>query len=766
MNTPVLNGVRMTDFIDALTEAGCPPLHGSDIYPGMESELIAQSGDKPSRKTLYVSLSQDGSYGRWYNCKTGDSGYWKNQTEGTTRVDRAERKRLEAEARRKHQEERKKAAKQAAIDAQERWIFSEEEDGSHPYLKKKKIGAYGVARAEDDLLIPMRHAIGGDLIGIQSITPDGDKYFGKGVAKKGAFHLVGNLTPGCTVIVCEGYATGASLYEALDAPVAVAFDAGNLKPVAEYFHASGYVVVIGADNDHNKPENAGVKYGQQAALAVNGACVYPEGIEGTDWNDYACERGVDDIKEIFKDRLAPTQARGTPGEVVQYPAVDLQLSGGSSGEETSQVPGWTNLLIPKGYDKDGNIILDPRSMHNGIVLLKNVPSLKGVFRFNEFKSDVFVCRCPPWDKMDDFTVRRMENVDLTRLEAYLEVSDGMRLGSEKLNRCVEDVAMQDKFHPVRDYFNALEWDGVERLKTHAQRLLKANQEPQEYLAKILTIWFVAGVARVFEPGCKVDSMLVLEGPQDFGKSLWLRTIGTFGRDIEECYYTDAITIDMIEDRGSILKLQGNLIIEFPELSGMGKKDQDQIKRWITLQMDEVEVKYRQRTNVLPRQFILAGTYNPLQGEGWLSDPTGGRRFWPITVGQGSLDVEAVRAEREQLWAEAVALYKQGHQLYIDKSDPVYAMAQAAQADRASVDIWFDPISKIIGEKKYWETSEILEQIGLPVAKQGKYEKGRVVRVMSQLGWKYTARVLGGRRFRCWSMPETKTLLDDVEEVKW
>lgn len=755
----------MTDFIDALTRAGCPPRDSSDIRPGMVSELIPQSGDRASRKTLYVSLSDDGRYGRWYNCKNGDSGFWHLEVEGGTRVDRAERKRLDAEARRKHQQERKEAAKQAAIDAQAQWIFSEPEDGSHPYLKRKRVLAHGIAKAGDSLLVPLRHTIAGDIIGIQSIVPDGDKYFGRGVAKKGAFHLIGDLTPGGAVIVCEGYATGASIYEALDAPVAVAFDAGNLKPVAEYFRASGYLVAIGADNDHKTKGNPGIKYGQQAALSVDGPCIYPEGIDGTDWNDYAVERGPDGIIEAFKDRLAPVLAQDAPGEVVQFPAVDLQLSGGDGGAEEGN-PEWVRSLIPKGYDKEGNIILDPRSMHNGIMLIKNVPALEGVFRYNEFKSDVFMCRCPPWQDLDEFKVGRMENVDLTRLEAYLEVSDGMRLGSDKLSRCVEDVALQNKFHPVREYFNSLEWDGIERLATHAQRVLLAKEEPPEYLAKILTMWFVAAVARVFEPGCKFDSMLVLEGPQDFGKSLWLRLIGTFGRDIEECYYTDAITIDMIEDRGSILKLQGNLIIEFPELSGMGKKDQNQIKRWITLQVDEVEVKHRQRTSVLPRQYVLAGTYNPIPGEGWLNDTTGGRRFWPVTVGRGSLDVDAVKAEREQLWAEATALYKKGYQLYIDKTDQVYAMAQAAQAQRASVDIWFEPIAKLVADRDHWETSEILEQIGLPVAKQGRIEKSRVVSVMTQMGWKYVLRSISGRRFRCWRKPSAGDLLDEVEEVKW
>jgi len=755
------------DFITFLHKNDCSLRQSDDIYPGCESLLIAQSGDKPTRKTLYVSLSDDGSFGRYYNCKTGDAGFWHRSAGAGEYVDKAERKRLEAQAKARHEAERAKAAKAAAEAAAEVWLFSQSDTTGHPYLRRKGVSGHGIALAEGDLLIPMRHSIGGDLIGIQSITPEGDKYFGTGVAKKGAFHLIG--TVGDVLYICEGYATAATVHEATGDASVVAFDAGNLKPVTQYMRRQfpDAMIVIAGDNDHKTDGNPGIKYGQQAALVAGGSCWYPVDLTGTDWNDYAAEFGIDKVTEILTNKIVEAREAQSQAAIDIAPGeASVPIAPASQAVSGGDLIPWAASLIPKGFDKDGNVILDPRSMHNGITLIKNLPKLKGLFRYNEFKNDVFVCRCPPWDRPEEFKVRILENVDLTRLEAYLEVSDGMRLGSDKLLRCIEDVAMQDRFHPVRDYFNELQWDGKPRLATHFQRCLKVTEEPPEYLARIATMWFVAGVARVFEPGCKFDNMLVLEGKQDYGKSLWLRTIGTFGRDIEECYYTDAITIDMIEERGSILKLQGNLIIEFPELSGMGKKDQDQIKRWITLQWDEVEVKYRQRTQVMQRQFILAGTYNPIQGEGWLNDPTGGRRFWPVTVG-GFVDVEGVRAEREQLWAEAVHIYRQGYTLYIDKSDPVYLMAQQAQAQRATVDIWHDAVAKIVSEGPFWSSSEILDKLGLPVAKQGMMEKRRVSKVMSQLGWEYKERSINGSRMRVWCKTQAqRSLLEDAEEVRW
>jgi predicted P-loop ATPase len=248
--------------------------------------------------------------------------------------------------------------------------------------------------------------------------------------------------------------------------------------------------------------------------------------------------------------------------------------------------------------------------------------------------------------------------------------------------------------------------------------------------------------------------------------MFLRTIGTFGRDIEETYYTDAVNIGTIEDRGSILKLQGNLVIEFPELAGLGKKDQDELKRWVTLQSDEVEVKFKQRTQLLPRQFILAGTYNPVAGMGWISDPTGGRRFWPVTVSR-KVRLDELKADREQLWAEAVHLYNNGHQLFIEETDPVYELLQNEQRERSDRDLWHESIEKIIDDRDYWATSDILEKIGVSVHKQNsRTDKPRVAKVMESLGWSYRNRVVGGKRGKYWCKPESKQADIFEEEIKW
>lgn len=749
--------MSINDFIKAMSDAGCAPAQGSIITPGTESSLIKAEGDKGAAKTLYYSLNHDCTFGRWYSCKTGESDFWvPAKRRGMTAEDKAEHKRISEQARADAEAKKKQEQEAAAHEASETLIFAENASTDHPYLIKKGISPHGLYQSGDLLLVPMRDAQG-KLWGLQSINAQGDKRFPKGGKKKGCFHLIGTL--GEMLYICEGYATGASVHEATGEAVAVAFDAGNLLPVADALRDKypDAAIVIAGDND-----KTGIEKATQAALVCGGSCVYPE-TEGQDWNDV---RDLNRIAEGLALAQYPTREQTLP----QASPASHPVSGGdliTQAEDSDLPSGWYETLI----FKDGKGTLDNKSLHNAIVLLDNAPEYAGIFKFNEFKSDTFIYRCPPWENRDEFTVRRVENNDLTMLEAHLERKESVNPGETKIAKAVEAVGLKNKFHPVRDYFDSLKWDGVPRLVTWLKDYAKAVTEPEAYLAKIGTMWLVAGVARVFEPGIKFDHMLVLEGPQDAGKSMLLRTLGTFGRDIEECYYTDSITIDTIEERGSILKLQGNLIIEFPELSGMGKKDQDQIKRWITLQVDEVEVKHRQKTNVLPRQFILAGTYNPMQGEGWMNDPTGGRRFWPVMCGL-TLDIAGLKKVREQLWAEAVHLYKQGYKLYIDKDDPVYAMAQAAQAHRAVSDVWIDEVRKTLSDTPipYWTAGEMLVRIGVPTGKQGAQEKKRIGKIFSQIGYDYKQRRIGG--VRCWAWgkkdaPEQMELpVQDIKEITW
>lgn len=175
-----------------------------------------------------------------------------------------------------------------------------------PYLEAKGVDAFGLKQDGLNLIIPVRN-VDGEMRGFQAIAPDGQKAFARGIEKKGNFHLIGedkDLSQG-EILLCEGYATGASLHMATDMPVAVAFDAGNLRAVAEAIRERhpNAAIIICADNDHTRENNVGVEKAKEAAQAVGGIAVIPEfsreekarGL--TDFNDLHRSRGLSAVRE-------------------------------------------------------------------------------------------------------------------------------------------------------------------------------------------------------------------------------------------------------------------------------------------------------------------------------------------------------------------------------------------------------------------------------------------------------------------------------------
>ena len=220
--------------------------------------------------------------------------------------ERERQQRERAERLREAEAERRAAYEAAASRCKEMWDrFGGVTDA--PYLEAKGVDAFGVKQDGLNLIIPVRN-VDGEMRGFQAIAPDGQKAFARGIEKKGNFHLIGgedrDLSHG-EILICEGYATGASLHMATDMPVAVAFDAGNLRSVAEAIRERhpNAAIIICADNDHTRENNVGVEKAKEAAQAVGGIAVIPEfsreekarGL--TDFNDLHRSRGLSAVRE-------------------------------------------------------------------------------------------------------------------------------------------------------------------------------------------------------------------------------------------------------------------------------------------------------------------------------------------------------------------------------------------------------------------------------------------------------------------------------------
>ena len=219
--------------------------------------------------------------------------------------ERERQQRERAERLREAEAERRAAYEAAASRCKDMWDRFGNVTGT-AYLEAKGVDAFGVKQGGENLIIPVRN-VDGEVRGFQAIAPDGRKAFARGIEKKGNFHLIGedkDLSQG-EILLCEGYATGASLHMATDMPVAVAFDAGNLRSVAEAIRERhpNAAIIICADNDHTRENNVGVEKAKEAAQAVGGIAIIPEfsreekerGL--TDFNDLHRSRGLSAVRE-------------------------------------------------------------------------------------------------------------------------------------------------------------------------------------------------------------------------------------------------------------------------------------------------------------------------------------------------------------------------------------------------------------------------------------------------------------------------------------
>ena len=231
--------------------------------------------------------------------------------------------------------------------------------------------------------------------------------------------------------------------------------------------------------------------------------------------------------------------------------------------------------------------------------------------------------------------------------------------------------------PEYDFFlewlEELEWDGVHRLDTWLADYAGAQNMPEEYLAAVGKRWLIGAVARTFEPGCKMDTVLVLAGEQGIGKSTLLANLVP-----KASLFTD--NLPDIEDKDVAAQLSSHTIVEIAELAGVGKKEQDKVKQFITEQVRKARLAYERAPKEYPRRCVLAGTTNEI--DGYLNDSTGARRYWPVECGQCE-PFELVKV-RDQLWAEAVVLYKNGTQWHLTRDEEKQAVLEQKNAQAPDV----------------------------------------------------------------------------------
>ncbi|MEL6388493.1 MAG: virulence-associated E family protein, partial [Pseudomonadota bacterium] len=372
----------------------------------------------------------------------------------------------------------------------------------------------------------------------------------------------------------------------------------------------------------------------------------------------------------------------------------------------------------------GNNNLPIWNASNALTLLSSHGDWQGVLAFDTFSRRRVLLRPIPGRPGGAFP-RALEDDDYTAAQAWFNQNGFPRASMDIVTGAVRMACHDRSFDPLQDYLNSLEWDGAPRLGSWLTRYCGA--EASAYTEEVGKRWCISAVARGFEPGCKADHMLVLEGAQGRRKSSALRALAG------EEWFSDALPPMGTKDAQSYLR--GRWIIEVGELEAM-RKEVDAIKAFLTRRVETYRPAYGREEVSEPRRCVFAGTTNK---DDWQRDETGGRRFWPVRVGE--VDVPAIERDRDQLWAEAVSLYRAGERWWLEGDAAEAALAEAA--DRRPEDPWRADIEKAIAGRSEVSAKEILERICILPAQMTPQMSRRVGQELVALGWERAGHFTSG-----------------------
>ena len=292
--------------------------------------------------------------------------------------------------------------------------------------------------------------------------------------------------------------------------------------------------------------------------------------------------------------------------------------------------------------------------NNYSLILNNDPRLKGLCGTNQFSSFPELLRKTPWKRADPSKTSWTKNDD-AQLFGYINKYYGLK-NKVFLDSAMEGWCATNSFDPVKDYIESVKWDGVSRIEKYFIDYLGADDN--EYVRTVTRKMFIAGVARIYDPGCKFDYLVTLVGKQGIGKSFACRNLaGPNGR-----WFSDSISgAANLNGKDTYESLLGQWIVEWGELAALKKNERESVKLFLSKQTDTFRIAYGKRPEPYPRRCIFIGTTND---ETFLNDATGARRFLIIDChGHSKKKPWDVKPEEiNQLWAEAKTLYDKGENI--------------------------------------------------------------------------------------------------------
>jgi predicted P-loop ATPase len=360
------------------------------------------------------------------------------------------------------------------------------------------------------------------------------------------------------------------------------------------------------------------------------------------------------------------------------------------------------------------------TLANAMLALRLDPSLRDAFAYDEMLQAAVLMR--PIINEDDpyFTPRPATDVDVTELQEWLQLAGLRNINKETTHSAVDLRASECAFHPVRDLLDSLEWDHKPRLDSWLAEYLGADSG--EYSAKIGSMFLIAMVARIMEPGCKSDHMMVLEGAQGTMKSSACAVLG--------CGYFSDNLPDITEGKDVSQHLRGKFLIEVSEMHAMNRAEAAHLKAFISRTTERYRPSFGRREVIEPRQCTFIGTTNR---ETYLKDETGGRRFWPVQT--GNINIEALARDRDQLFAEAVHHYQARTPWWPDR-DFEREHIQPQQSARYESDTWEEQIGEYLGTTSRVTIGDVARHaLYIEAQRVGTHDQRRIAAAMERLGWK-------------------------------
>ena len=372
-------------------------------------------------------------------------------------------------------------------------------------------------------------------------------------------------------------------------------------------------------------------------------------------------------------------------------------------------------------------------LNNAVAILTHRTEWHNVIAFDAFAGVVVKKKQPPWcedtapenDSLGDWT-----REDALRTAVWITREYNCAVPTHIIDEAVQVVADRWVVHPVRDWLNEFRWDREPRVDDFLIRVAGAQDTP--YVKAVTKSFFLSAVARVLHPGEKVDTMLILEGEQGIGKSTLFRTLAS------DAWFLDTSFTPGTKDGYQALRRKW--IIEWGELDALNRTELSRVKQFISSVKDSYRPPYGKTTIDFLRQCVFAGTVNP-DGGGYLIDPTGARRFWPVTVGKVHLKI--VREERAQLWAEAVYRYRKCEPWHLH--DPKLLKAAALEAEDRRIEHPWEVAARTWLEehdrtKRGVTTTELLTKAAeMPVHQQGRAAQTMMGHALRAIGWNVVRR---------------------------